>query len=373
MFAHIRSGGSSDLASINDALIGNLCRCTGYGPIIEATRQALAVTTDDHLAALEAGWAQQLRALASADTLEIAWTCPETGRKRQYFAPKNMMALAELRARYPEATLLAGGTDVGLWVTKQLRSLDNMVYLGQVADMAQITEGESHIELGAAITFTDAHEVLTRHFPDLGEVVRRFGSTQIRNSATIGGNIANGSPIGDSMPILIALKTELTLLSSQGERQIPLEDFFIDYGKQDLKPGEFVAGIRIPYLAADQYFRAYKISKRFDQDISAVCGALSITLSGDTVTSARIAYGGMASTPKRALQAEQMLTDEIWSEGTVQAAMTALETDFSPISDMRASATYRLKVAQNLLMKAYVESAEPKASTRLIGAGGYHD
>ncbi|HEC00285.1 MAG TPA: xanthine dehydrogenase small subunit, partial [Sphingomonadales bacterium] len=249
-----------------------------------------------------------------------------------------------------------------------LRSLNDLIYLGDIADMTEIRDEKNHISLGAAVTFSDALPLLTKYFPDLGEVMRRIGSTQIRNRGTIGGNIANGSPIGDSLPVLIALNTEITLQSKNGPRQLPLEEYFIDYGTQDLRPGEFIASLRIPKLTQDQYFRAYKISKRFDQDISAVCAALCLTFEGDSITLARIAFGGMAATPKRATEAEQALIGTKWSEGSITAAMTALERDFSPLSDMRASAAYRLQVAQNLLRKAYIER-QGQQETRLVGQG----
>ncbi len=369
IFAHIRSGGGADLASINDALAGNLCRCTGYGPIIEAVRHSISAQVEDHLTALEETWIKQLAAMSSPDTLSLSWACPDTGNERHYSAPKTTAALTALYAAHPEATLLAGGTDVGLWVTKQLRSLDRLIYLGHITELARITKSKTHIEIGAGVTFADALPILSTHFPDLGEVIRRLGSAQIRNRATIGGNIANGSPIGDSMPVLIALNTELTLQSASGLRHIPLEDYFISYGKQDRAAGEFVAAIRIPILKADQYFRAYKISKRFDQDISSVCGAISVTLNDGIISSARIAYGGVAATPLRAIATENTLIGAKWNETTIQSAMSALENDISPISDMRATADYRLKVARNILLKAYIEYDTPLSQTRLTGDG----
>ncbi len=367
IFAHIRSGGNTDIDSINDALAGNLCRCTGYGPIIDATRRAIAETADDHLCALEKDWAGQLEHMARRGPLTLQWACPDTGHIRHYHAPKDLKELSGTYAAHPSATLLAGGTDVGLWVTKQLRSLDHIIYLGRVGEMARIVENDNIIEIGAAVTFAEALPVLTRNFPDFGEVIRRIGSSQIRNRATIGGNIANGSPIGDSMPGLIALNTELVLQSVRGGRQMPLEDYFIAYGRQDRKAGEFITAIRIPALTEGQYFRNYKISKRFDQDISAVCGAILVTLDNDRISHARIAFGGVAPTPIRAIRAEKSLTGAPWNEKTIEKAMDELTYDISPISDMRASAGYRLKVAQNLLMKAFLEYDSPTSLTRLVG------
>ncbi|WP_339860586.1 xanthine dehydrogenase small subunit [Paremcibacter congregatus] len=367
IYAHLRSGGGQDLDSINNALVGNLCRCTGYGPIIDATRQVLSETLDDHLSALEADWIRELEDMTTADTLALSWTCSHTGAVKKYFAPKTADALAELMATYPDETLLAGGTDVGLWVTKQLRDLPCLIYLGQIVDLKQISESKDLITIGAGVSYAEALPALNPHFPDLGEVIRRIGSTQIRNSGTLGGNIANGSPIGDSSPLLIALDSTLVLQSAKGVRRLPLEEYFIAYGKQDLRAGEFVAAIEVPKLDKDQHFRAFKISKRFDQDISAVCAAFNITLEKGLVSNARIAYGGMAATPARAMLTEKVLIGAPWTISTIEAAMVALETDFRPIGDMRSSADYRMKVAQNLLLKCYHEQTTPDATTRLVG------
>jgi len=371
IFAYIRSGGGPDLDQINEALAGNLCRCTGYGPLIDAVRQAISEHADDTLLALEEDWKKQLVHMARPSTMSLSWTCPDTGDIRHYSAPKTKAALAEIFAAHPDAILLAGGTDVGLWVTKQLRHLDRVIYLGQITEMAQISENKDHLEIGAGVSFANALPVLAKYYPDLGEVIRRLGSTQIRNRATIGGNIANGSPIGDSMPVLIALRAEIILQSVNGCRRLPLENYFIRYGKQNRAMGEFIAAIHIPYLARDQHFRAYKISKRFDQDISAVCGAISVTLKDGVITSARLAFGGVAATPRRARLTEKALIGAKWQEKSLRAAMSVLAKDITPISDMRASAAYRLKVAQNMLLKAYIEYSTPNAETRLVGADGF--
>ncbi len=209
--------------------------------------------------------------------------------------------------------------------------------------------------------------MLGRHYPDMAETVRRLGSVQIRNAGTVGGNVANGSPIGDSPPLLIAAGATLHLRKGTETRSIPIEDFFIAYGKQDRQPGEFVSGITLPYPQSDQRFRAYKIAKRFDQDISAVMAAFSLRLDGDKITDARVAFGGMAATPKRAPAVEARLVGSTWTEETVRSAMAALEQDYAPISDWRASADYRMQVSKNLLMRCYVETTDPAAETRLVG------
>jgi xanthine dehydrogenase small subunit len=225
------------------------------------------------------------------------------------------------------------------------------------------------IEIGAGVTYSEAMALLAKHYPDMGEVIRRLGSVQIRNVGTIGGNIANGSPIGDSPPLLIAAGATLHLRKGKARRSLPLEDFFLDYGKQDRAPGELVERVTLPLPRPGAHFRAYKVSKRFDQDITAVLGAFNLEIDGGRVVSARLAYGGLAATPKRATAAEAALAGQPWSEATVARAMAALAEDFRPISDWRAGAAYRLKVAQNLLRRCHIETTAPTTATRLAGAG----
>ena len=284
-------------------------------------------------------------------------------------APATVDALARLYARHPDATLVAGATDVGLWITKQMRALPKIVHLGRVAGLADIRETERGFHIGAAVTCARAERAMAAIDPDLVELFRRFGGKQVRAMGTLGGNIANGSPIGDSMPALIALGTRLHLRRGEATRSMPLEDFFIDYGKQDLAQGEFVTGIDVPRLKAGEVFRCYKISKRFDQDISAVLGAFRFTLEGRRVADARVAFGGMAATPKRAAATEAALKGLRLEDGRGwDAACEALATDFRPIDDMRASARYRLETAQALLRKALHEAGgEASAATRLVG------
>jgi len=267
--------------------------------------------------------------------------------------PTTTDELARWYADHPDTTLIAGATDVGLWVTKQFRDLGPAVFLNQIPDLRGITDGGDHWRIGAATTLA----TLTAHFaplyPSLGAMLRRYGSAQVRNAATIGGNIANGSPIGDGPPALIAMGATLHLRHGDTRRSLPLEDFFIDYGKQDRAHGEFVEAITVPKLptAKDDTLRCYKISKRFDQDISALCGCINITREGDLITDARIAFGGMAGTPKRATQTEALLVNQSFDEATIRRAMDALALDYQPMTDMRASAQYRLLTAQNLLLR----------------------
>ena len=368
-----------DRSCINDALAGNLCRCTGYRPIVEAAGAmhalgaAIPAAEQDWISApagsrsraahaSEARLTKALGSLQRRNGLAIA-----SGILGDFHSPRSIAALARLRQRFPAARLLAGGTDLGLWVTKQHRRLGTLIYLGNVAALRRVRVSPRHIEIGAAVTLTDAFAVLEQHYPELREVLRRFASPPIRNAATLGGNIANGSPIGDSMPPLIALGAHMVLRKGSALRTLALEDFYLAYQKTALAPGEFLERVRVPRRRRGLRLASYKISKRFDQDISAVCAAFAIELHAGVVRSARIAFGGMAATPKRAAACEAALTGKLWSESVCEQAAAALAVDYAPISDMRASAGYRLKVAQNLLRKFHLETggALGKAPSRL--------
>jgi len=350
-------------ADITNCLAGNLCRCTGYRPIIDAALASLATPADDRFTAAMPVTSGLLQFLSDRQDIFI-------GDDSAFFAaPQSLASLGRLYAAHPDATLVAGSTDVGLWITKQMRPLKKIISLGRVSGLQHVEDVGDALIIGATASFTDVAPHFAALDPDLGEIMRRVGSVQVRNAGTVGGNIANGSPIGDTPPALIALGAAVELVAGEDGRAIPLEDFYIAYGKQDRKPGEFVAGILVPKLAANQVFRAYKISKRFDQDISAVMAAFRFTLQEGVITEARIAYGGMAGTPKRASQAEARLVGaepakaQSWS-----AAIEALGEDYSPLSDMRASAAYRLETAKALLAKALVETAgAPSSRTRIIG------
>jgi xanthine dehydrogenase small subunit len=287
--------------------------------------------------------------------------------EQKAFAPRSADELAEVYAAYSDAVLVAGATDVGLWVTKQHRLLKTLIDVTRVRDLAAIDDGEDGVAIGAMVSHRDATKALAELHPDLGELMRRFASIQIRNAGTVGGNIANGSPIGDLPPALIALDARLTLRRKSERREIRLEDFFIAYGKQDRAPGEFVESVYVPRLKPEMRFACYKLSKRFDQDISAVMGAFRITLAGDKVASARLAFGGMAATPKRAAAAEAALTGRTFQEASIDDAAAALAKDFAPITDMRASADYRLKAAQNLLRRFLLENqSRQRPATRVL-------
>ena len=356
-----RSAGRPSRRRIDDALAGNLCRCTGYGPIIAAVDRMQEIASRDRFDDSAAETIRALRSLGAEATASI-----ETADGRRWFAPRRVDELAQLLLRFPDACLVAGATDVGLWVTKQHRRLDPVIYLGEVEELLRLEIGPETIEIGAAVTYDRLHQAIAAEHPDFGELLRRLGSTQIRNCGTMGGNIANGSPIGDSPPPLIALGAKLVLRRGIERREIALEDFFLDYGKQDRRASEFVESIRLPRRDPARRFACYKISKRFDQDITACLGAFNLRLTQGRVADIRICYGGMAGIPKRARQCEKALTGRPWNLETIQAGQAALRRDYTPLSDMRASQTYRALAAENLLLKFFEETEEPLSRTRIL-------
>ncbi len=336
----------------DDVLAGNLCRCTGYTPILRAAE----ATTNTPQPAWEADERAALQAL----------TANEDTHLKDAYIPTDLDAFANWYADNPAATLVAGATDVGLWVTKSLRELPQTAFLHRLSALQHIESTEEGTTIGAAVTLARLRGWAAASHPDLAELIRRYGSVQVRNAATIGGNIANGSPIGDGPPALIALDATLTLRRGKATRTIPLEDFFLDYGKQDRTPGEFVQSVHIP--KQPDTLRCHKLSKRFDQDISAVCGCFNITVDNGLVATARIAFGGMAGTPKRAKAVEAALIGQPWTEATIKVAQARFSKDFTPLSDARASAPYRLRTARNMLMRTYLE-ATTDTPTRLAKRG----
>ena len=355
LFALYRNNARPTRDEIDDALSGNLCRCTGYQPIIRA---ALGMYNYGQDLVDEEELGRRLEEIRPGASLELpAQNGSRAGARGRYFAPASLSELAELLVRYPGATILAGGTDVGLWVTKQYRELPVMIYIGQVGELDYIDETGERLEIGAAASLTDAFAVLEKHYPDLFEIMRRFASPPIRNAGTLCGNIANASPIGDTMPALISLGAVLVLRRGNQVRELPLDEFYLDYQVTALQQSEFVQAVRVPLRrGAGEHFRSYKIAKRYDQDISAVCGAYFLRLEQDTVADARICYGGMAAVPQRARHCEDALRGRRWDETSVQGAITAMDADYQPLSDMRASAGYRQQVAGNLLKRFYLET-----------------
>lgn len=344
--------------TIDEALAGNLCRCTGYGPIIDAAMAMGSEAKTNDNAAL-------LTSLQHGETVKLSANI--YGIEKQFYDPKTIEELTHLVEKNPDATLLAGGTDIGLWVTKHHKTIRTIIYLGNVAELNTTAQTKDAIHIGAGVKYADAITMLGMFYPHMDTVIRRIGAAQVRNLGTIGGNIANGSPIGDMPPLLIAAGAKLVLQSGKGERTIPLENYFIDYGKQDLRKGEIVKSIFVPKPNVHQNYYAYKISKRFESDISAVCMAMSFDLVDGICSTVRIAYGGMAATPKRAIAAEKMLEGNDWTEKNIRSAMGALSADFTPIDDMRATKNYRMQVAQNLILKAFLEDLSGNA-LHVLGA-----
>ena len=351
---HLANNTRPSRQQLADELSGNLCRCTGYRPILDAGQRMFA------LPAMPLDTAPALAALhrwASSDTFSYSAPNPHAyGRIDTFHAPKTLAALAVLRSRHPAAQLLAGGTDVGLWVNKQFRDLGDIVYLGDVAELKRVELRGNELFIGAGASLESGWRALAQRAPALTDVWLRFAGPPIRNAGTMGGNVANGSPIGDVAPVLMALDAQLELRAGDRVRRLPLHDFYTGYMRNRLEPGEFVQGLAVPLAAMSRTLRAYKISKRFDCDISAVCAGLSIELNGDTVARVRLAFGGMAATVMRAAQAEAVLLGSDWTQAGVDAAKAALAQDFQPLSDLRASAAYRLQVAQNLLQRFWLET-----------------
>ncbi len=334
-------------AQIRSSLTGNLCRCTGYRPILDAgTRMFDLPPAPFDRDALR----RQLQGIARDSSLVYE----HAGRR--FFAPRSMAELTGLRAGHPQATILAGNTDVGLWVTKQLRDLTEIIYVGCVDELKEIRETGDVLRIGAGATLTDAYQALARHYPEVGEMWERFASPPIRNAGTMGGNVANGSPIGDSMPGLIALGASVTLRNRERSRTLPMEDLYLGYMKKAMADDEILEAIEVPLPVAALRFRTYKLSKRYDSDISAVCAAFAIELNKGRIERCRIAFGGVAATPKRAPATERALSGKAWTEATARAAMAALAIDYTPLTDMRASAVYRAQTAQNLLYRFFLET-----------------
>jgi xanthine dehydrogenase small subunit len=349
-------------ARIEKALQGNLCRCTGYEAIMRAARavSSYGEAGDDPLAAERAEVTARLTAMRYGRRVELG-----EGRQR-LIVPASLDDLAQVLEAEPKATIVAGSTDVGLWVTKMMRDIAPVVFIGGLQELQAISEQDGVVTIGAGVSYSAARDRLAARIPALGPLIDRIGGEQVRNMGTIGGNIANGSPIGDTPPPLIALNASLTLRKGRQRRTIPLEEFFIAYGRQDREPGEFVEAVHVPVPASDAHFAVYKISKRRDEDITAALGAFHVRVDDGVVASIRIAYGGMAATPKRARAVEEALLGQPWTVETVEAAQAAYAQDYQPLSDMRASAEYRAMAAKNLLLRFYMETTDTAKPFRVL-------
>ena len=350
----------ADETAIARALQGNLCRCTGYAPIIRAAQAAAAADpAGDPLIVERARVAAALTALRDGARVVLG-----EGVEAAYL-PADLDDLIALRAAHPEATVVAGATDVGLWVTKQLRPIGPLIFTGHLEALRRIEETSAGVTFGAGVSYSEAAQVIARRWPQLVELWDRIGGEQVRNMGTLGGNVANGSPIGDTPPPFIALGATLRLRGPAGPREMPLEDFFIEYGRQDRRGDEIVESLFVPAPPEGAAFACYKLSKRRDEDISTVCAAFLLTFEGGRIAAARLAFGGMAGTPKRAAAAETALVGRAWDAAAAEAATEALARDFKPLDDWRASAAYRMLAAQNLLRRFRLETTGAAGPVRL--------
>ncbi|MCD7060362.1 xanthine dehydrogenase small subunit [Pelagibacterium xiamenense] len=344
------------VAEIERALQGNLCRCTGYAPIVRAAQAVsnYGAVVEDALNRERAEITARLEALRDGQRVVVS------SARGDLIVPASVDDLASVLEERPEATIVAGATDVGLWVTKFMREIAPVVFIGQLTALQNIDVGSDAITFGAGVSYSQAFKVIAEHVPQLQELWERIGGAQVRNMGTLGGNIANGSPIGDTPPPLIALGATIVLRKGDARREIKLEDFFIAYGKQDRAPGEFVESIRVPRPGADEMFAAYKVTKRRDEDITATLGAFRVRVVEGIVAEVVIAYGGMAGTPMRAKAVEAALVGRPWTMGSIEAVLPVFGEDFTPLTDWRASAEYRMLAGRNLLRRFFLEtSGEP--------------
>ena len=381
LFALYKTAADPDRRVINEALSGNLCRCTGYRPIVDAAFRMTRLALDE---AEGAGTSQADRGMCAGNRPgPVHWLLPPatagapapseqavadrlgsldvapvlaTADGRRFFRPTSVAELARLRLEYPRAQLLAGGTDIGLWVTKQYRPMGDLLWLGGVPELSRIDVSAAGLSIGAAATISAVLPFLERLHPELGGLMRRFASVPVRNAATLVGNLANGSPIGDAAPALIALGATLDLRRGDEVRELALESFYLGYMKNALRPGEFIERVRVPQPDPDLLFRTWKVTRRFDQDISAVSVGLALQMESGRVHGARLAFGGMDAIVRRAAAAEGALVGAVLDETAIESAAAALAADFRPISDMRASAHYRMRVAGNLLRRLLADS-----------------
>ncbi len=351
LFSMYKNNNSYNEKTIEESLSGNLCRCTGYRPIIDAAKSLNNSKSDQ----FEKNKRKTISLLKKIRPKSISIK----NQNKKYFAPKTINELKKIIRKYPNLDFLSGGTDMSLIVTKQKKDLDNIVYLSSINELNYIKENYKYIEVGATTSLRQFELFIKKYYSDFNIILKRYGSVQIRNVATMAGNIATASPIGDSLPLLLSLDASIVIESFNKKTILPLENFFIGYRKTKLKKGQFISSIRIPILKKN-IFKAYKISKRIDDDISSVCASFNLAIVNKKIKSIKIAYGGMAAIPKRAIYCEKVLLNSNFSENVILKAQKSLEKDFQPINDMRASKDYRMEIAKNLLIKCFSEIKQNK-------------
>jgi len=337
---------------IKDSIAGNLCRCTGYQPIINAAK---SLKNKNRIDIFSKNKKKTINLLKKINNKSIK--IYNNGKK--YFAPRYVQELKKILKKNTNADFLSGGTDLSLVVTKERKNINSIIYMNSIKELNYIKNNNKYIEIGASTTLIDLESYIKKYFPDFTKILKRYGSPQIRNVGTIAGNIATASPIGDCLPLLLSLNAKVVLQDLKKTKISSLDSFFISYRKTKLKKGQFIHSIRIPLLK-NNTFKAYKISKRFDDDISSVCAAFNLTIIKNKIENVRIAYGGMAAIPKRAIFCEKILLKSLMTDEVINKAKEAIEKDFKPINDMRASGSYRTKVAKNLLEKCFMEIKEKK-------------
>ena len=337
---------------IKDSIAGNLCRCTGYQPIIKAAKSLRTKNKIDHFYKDKKKTISQLKKIGNKSIAIYR-------KDKKYFAPRYVSELKKILKRNINSQLLSGGTDLSLLVTKDRKDLNSIIYMNSIKELNYIKNNKEFIEVGAATSLTAFELYIKKYYPDFNKILKRYGSTQIRNVATIAGNIATASPIGDNLPLLLALDSKVVVQGIKKRKILPINNFFINYRKTKLKVGQFIHSIRIP-IFNNNIFKAYKISKRFDDDISSVCAAFNLIIENKKIKDIKIAYGGMAAVPKRATNCEKVLLNSSITKEVIDKAKNALEKDFTPISDMRASGKYRKIIAKNLLEKCFLEINEKK-------------
>jgi len=351
LFSMYKNNTSYDNKTIEESISGNLCRCTGYRPIIDAGKSLNNIKTDKFTKDKKKTIAQLKKIRPESIFIN--------NENKKYFAPRTVNELKRIIKKYPNLNFLSGGTDLSLVVTKQKKNLENIIYLNSIDELNYIKENDKYIEVGATTPLRKFELFINKYYPDFNIILKRYGSIQIRNVATMAGNIATASPIGDSLPLLLSLDASIVIENFSKKTILPLKNFFIGYRKTKLKKGQFIRSIRIPIFKKN-IFKAYKISKRIDDDISSVCASFNLSIVNKKIKNIKIAYGGMAPIPKRATHCEKMLLNSDFSEGIISKAQKSLEKDFQPINDMRASKNYRMEIAKNLLMKCFAEVKKNK-------------